>query len=261
MSTNNVDKILSYIYPVTLEEIRFKKNIFPAIKHLYLSQSLFYKDFCNICGKCCIAETNVFLPFEVDRMDNILAGIEAVDNVTHKTNNQGLENIQHLRNSLKPLSVEINNKDFLLYSSKLTPNIYTFLDRGTLKRCHWNLPTGDGRLGCGIHQVSSLTCQMPHVRFLYRRDKLTTYVGTMQYGRNWALKCSVKFDEEFSTQSVNELLWKFDLLDKYCRYFKIKTIVPKIISILESVNSVADVDGVCGIDLVNCASTKRLFNV
>lgn len=259
MSVNNVDKILSYIYPVIAEPIKFKDVIFPKIEHIFLRKSLFYTDSCQICGKCCVAEDNIFLPFEVDRMDNILAGIEAVDNVTHKTNNQGLENIQQLRNSLKPLSVEINNKDFLLYSSKLTPNIYTFPDRGTLKRCHWDLPTGDGRLGCGIHQVSSLTCQMPHIRFLYRKDRRTTHIGTMQYGRNWAMKCPVVFDEQFSMERVNELLWKFDLLEKYCNYFRVKHYVPNIIRCIEQINCEADINSVCNVDILSMKSCRRLF--
>lgn len=259
MSINNVDKILSYIYPVAIEDISFRGKIFPRINHVYLSKSLFYKDSCNICGKCCIAETNVFLPFEVDRMIDIINGVEKIDNVTHKTNNKGLEYIKELKDSLVSFNTEVNGKRFVLYSSKLEPNVYEFPDRGRLVRCHWDLPAGDGLLGCGIHQVSSLTCQMPHVRFLYRKDLRTTHIGMMQYGRNWALKCPIEFDSTFYKESVDNLLHKFNLLEQYCDYFEIKTVVPKIIHVLESVNSASDISKICGIDLVNYKPNRGLF--
>lgn len=261
MSINNVDKILSYIYPVTAEPIEFKDATFPRIDHLYLRKSLFYGDDCLICGKCCIAEANVFLPFEVERMDGIICGDELIDNITHKTNNRGLDNIKELRESLQPFEVVVNGKSFLLYSSKLTPNIYTFPDRGVLKRCHWDLPTEDGRLGCGIHQVSSLTCQMPHIRFLYRKDRQTTSIGTMQYGRNWAMKCPVEFDKNCSIDRLPSLLQKFELLNRYSEYFEIKTHVSKIIEVLGDIQSELDVNKVCDIDIVSLHKyhPRRLF--
>ena len=258
MSVNNVEKILSYIYPVTKQEIEFNGKVFPKIKKLVLNKSLFYGDECKLCGKCCIDEANVFLPFEVERMDNIISGFEEIDNVTHKTNNRGLENIKELRKSLEPLYVIVNSRSIKLFKSKLESNVYEFEDRGVLKRCHWDLPTEDGRLGCGIHQVSSLTCQMPHIRFLYRKDIQSTHIGTMQYGRNWAMKCPVKFSQEFSFERVNELLWKFDRLEKYCKHFHIDTYVPEILRLIESVNCEADVDKICGINIVK-NDMRRLF--
>ena len=261
MSVNNVDKILSYIYPVAKEEVRFNDKVFPPVESVILNKSLFYTDSCEICGKCCIAEANVFLPFEVDRIDDILLGMEDIDDITHKTNNRGFENIKELRESLKPFTVVVNEREFLLFQSKLPPNTYEFSDRGVLKRCHWDLPTGDGRLGCGIHQVSSLTCKMPHTRFLYYKDRRSTYIGTMQYGRNWAMKCPVKFSNTFSMERVNELLWKFDMLESYCRYFGIDSYVPDILKLIESVNSEKDIEKVCGfnIALSENSHTRKLF--
>lgn len=261
MSINNVEKILSYIYPVTKEEIRFNNKVYPPVEKIILNKSLFYTDSCEICGKCCIAEANVFLPFEVDRIDNIILGVEDIDNVTHKTNNKGLENIIELRKSLKPFNVTVNGREFLLFQSRLSPNTYEFSDRGVLKRCHWDLPTEDGRLGCGIHQVSSLTCKMPHTRFLYYKNRRSTYIGTMQYGRNWAMKCPVKFNNSFSMERVNELLWKFDMLENYCRYFGINSYVPNILNMIEQVNSEKDVDKVCGFNITSLENLhmRKLF--
>lgn len=124
MSINNVDKILSYIYPVIAEPLKFKDFVYPKIEHIFLRESLFYTDSCQICGRCCIPEANVFLQFEVDRMDNIISGFEEVDNITHKTNNRGLENIKQLRESLNESTVVVNNKEFPIYCSRLKPNIY-----------------------------------------------------------------------------------------------------------------------------------------
>ena len=65
MSINNVDKILSYVYPVSVDKCR----------HLVLNQSLFYVDGCAVCGRCCVHEDLIFLPFEVQEMNDILSSV------------------------------------------------------------------------------------------------------------------------------------------------------------------------------------------
>lgn len=246
MSINNVDKIMSYITPVSVS----------ACDHLYLNESLFYKDGCVVCGKCCIHEDLIFLPFEVDNMRSVIAH----DSKIPKEHLGGtVQNISDLVESLVPLTVNVQGKEKLLYKSKLPYNTYEFDDRGTLNRCHWNIPVGNDMLGCGIHLVSSLTCKFPHVRLNYSKERKTTHIGLMQYGRNWALKCPIVFDETFYPQTVLNVIQKFELLNRYCEYFEIANHCDKILNTLVQVKTVYDVKKVCNIDLLQRSNKKRLF--
>ncbi len=249
MSVNNVDKILSYVYPVSVE----------SCKSLVLNKSLFYVDGCEVCGRCCIHEDLIFLPFEVDGMRDILSLSTKLDSSIHLGAN--IEYIQELVDSLQEFAVDVGNNKFVLYRSKLPYQIHIFDDRGVLKRCHWNIPVNDDKLGCGIHQVSSLTCKFPHVRFMYNKKNKTTHVGIMQYGRNWALKCPVKFVKEFRIETVENLINKFELLSKYCDYFQIDNYCSNILDVLRSVHTEDDIDRFCDKDILVNISKKRLFDV
>lgn len=252
MSVNNMIKILSYIYPISKQNIQYQKFKFSPVEHLYLRSTLFCKDECLICGKCCIAEENVYLPFEVEDMYECIRAKD-IDTDVHKVNGKGYSNIEELIESLQPFYVTINDTEFKMFKSSLPPNIYTFEDRGTLKRCHWDLPTEDGRLGCGIHTVSSLTCKMPHIRFFFNSKTNSTSIGHSQYGRNWAMKCPANISKtEFSEASLDTAICNFKLLRKYCEYFKIDTWCDRIIELLEYVkeNGYEYVDAVCDRDIV-----------
>lgn len=248
MSINNIDKIMSYIKPVSVAHCN----------HLFLNESLFYQDACAVCGKCCIHEDLIFLPFEVENMKSIINGDVKIDNSIHLGGS--VNNITELFESLQETYVEVNGSMYVLYRSKLPYRTYHFEDRGTLNRCHWDIPVGDGKLGCGIHLVSSLTCKFPHVRLNYRKDSKTTYIGLMQYGRNWALKCPIKFNTVFGIENVTNRIEKFALLKKYCDYFHIDNYCDKIISALQQVNTDSDIKNVCNIDLIHTNLTvARLF--
>lgn len=252
MSVNNVIKTLMYIYPITKQTIKYKNEVWEPVNAIYLRESLFCKDECLICGKCCIAEDNLYLPFEVDKMRSILE-TKDIDTNTHKLNGKGYSNIEELLSTLEPITVQVNDKDFTLYRSKTEPRIYEFEDRGVLKRCHWDLPTEDGGLGCGIHPVSALTCRMPHVRFFYNHEKRHTSIGHSQYGRNWALKCPAQVSKtEFSMSTLNTVIANFELLQQYCDYFEIDTYCPEILNCLYQVreNGITELEKVCNINLV-----------
>lgn len=248
MSINNVDKILSYIKPISVD----------GCKHLIVNESLFYKDSCDVCGKCCIHEDLIFLPFEVDNMKSIIDN----DIKIGKEHLGGtVQNIAELVDSLVPMNVDVNGKNKLLYKSRLPYNTYYFEDRGTLNRCHWDIPVAPGKLGCGIHLVSSLTCKFPHVRFNYSKDRKTTHIGLMQYGRNWALKCPIIFDKTFYPETVCSVIGKFELLQKYCEYFEVDNHCQLIIDTLVTVKAEQDIKRVSGKDLLQNRPDKRLFYV
>ena len=232
MSVNNAIKILTYIYPITKQPISYLGNIWNPVSSICLRETLFCKDECLVCGRCCIPENNVFLPFEVDNMREIIKN-KSIDTTFHKLNGKGYENIEQLLNSLQPSSLVINEKPFSVFVSSLPCTTYTINDRGLLKRCHWLLPTEDNRLGCGIHPVSSITCRMPHIRFFYNRDRLSTTIGHSQYGRNWALKCPAQVSKtEFSFDALNTSISNFELLQRYCDYFNIDTWCSEILDLL-----------------------------
>jgi len=258
MSVNNIIKTLMYIYPITKDRIEYNNEVWEPVNAIYLRESLFCKDECLICGKCCIAEDNLYLPFEVDNMHNVLN--TEIDTNTHKLNGKGYDNIRELLSTLVPITVQLNNKEYTLYKSKTEPNIYEFADRGVLKRCHWDLPTEDGRLGCGIHPVSALTCRMPHVRFFYNHDKRSTSIGHSQYGRNWALKCPAKVSKtEFSLDTLDTVIANFELLQKYCDYFEINTYCPEILERLYLVrkDGIIRLNEVCDKNIITNPINKK----
>lgn len=261
MSVNNCLKILSYIYPITKQKIIYDKYEWSPVNAVYIRESLFTHDECQVCGKCCIYEDNIFLPFEVFNMKNTLSHIDDIDTNIHKLNGKAKDNIQELIDSLELVEVTVNGKIYELFKSKLSPNTYEFEDRGVLKRCHWNLPTEDGRLGCGIHTVSSLTCKMPHIRFHHNSKTLSTSIGHGEYGRNWALKCPAKIEKEgFEEASLDTAIANFELLDLYCKYFEIETYTPEILECLYKVKGdVRNIKSVCDRNLVSSVKRRRLF--
>lgn len=192
-------------------------------------------------------------------MQDILSNKVVLDATEHLGNS--VLNIQELVNSLVPITVDVRGKEKTLYKSKLPYNTYYFEDRGTLNRCHWDIPVGNNLLGCGIHQVSSLTCKFPHIRFIYNKKTKSTHIGLMQYGRNWALKCPVIFDKTFYPDTVKNVIDKFKLLQKYCEYFEIDNYCQIIIDVLSLVVTDADIERVCGKNLLiqNDVHVKRLF--
>lgn len=246
MSVNNVEKIMSYIKPISKE----------YCNSLILNETLFWKDGCEVCGKCCIHEDLVFLPFEVEYIKTCIDN-NKIDEIEHLGNS--LENAKELYNSLEKFSININNKEYDLYKSRLPYNTYYFEDRGTLKRCHWDIPIDSNKLGCGIHQFSSLTCKFPHIRLNYLKKSKSTYIGLIQYGRNWALKCPVNFKPEFSINTVNILINKFELLKKYCAYFEIENYCDNILEKLYMVHTPEDIKKVCGYNILNDITKKENY--
>lgn len=252
MSVNNILKTFMYIYPITKQRIDFNGNTWDPIKSIYLRESLFCKDECLVCGRCCIYEPNIFLPFEVDSIKDVLIS-KTIDTTTHKLNGRGYSNLTELLDSLVEFSVVINNKHYVLYKSQLPKKVYTIPDRGTIERCHWLLPTEDNRLGCGIHSVESLTCRMPHIRFFYNKEKLSTSIGHSNYGRNWALKCPSNVSKtNFSLDTLNTVISNFSLLDKYCKYFDIETYCPEILNYLHRVkkNGIIEMHNICDKNII-----------
>lgn len=243
----NIEKTLNaYIKPVSKEHC----------KHLFLNESVFYKDGCAMCSKCCSYWDLIFLPFEVDNMKSIL-DLDTSISKEHLGNT--VDNIKELYDSLYEVKVPFNGKDRVLYKSRLPYNIYHYEDRGDLKRCHWVVPIDDTRKGCAIHQVRALTCIFPHIRLNYNNSRKTTHIGLMQYGRNWALKCPVEFDKTFYPETVQNVINKFKLLQTYCDYFEEDNYCQKIIDTLSSVQTEKDIEKVCGFDLLHNENIRRLF--
>ena len=235
MSVNNIIKTLTYIYPISKQCITYNMQKWEPVTSIVLRESLFCKDECLVCSRCCIPENNIFLPFEVDNMYETL-NLKDIDTRVHKLNGKGYKNIEELLSALKSDTVCVNDKEYKIFSCSLPHKTYYFVDRGILKRCHWSLPTEDGRLGCGIHSVEALTCRMPHIRFFYNKEKRATSISHSAYGRNWALKCPAQISKtEFSVDTVNTVISNFELLNKYCDYFEIETWCPEILELLYAV--------------------------
>lgn len=258
---NNILKILSYITPLSKQDIEYNRVTFNPIGHVYLRRPLFCKDECLVCGKCCITEDNVYLPFEVENMHRTLKEHDINTDIHKVGGDMGYEKIKELVEALEPFKVTINGEEFDMFKCYLPPNTYEFPDRGTLQRCHWDVPVGDELLGCSIHTVSSLTCKMPHIRFFHNAKNNTTSISHSQYGRNWAMKCPAQVSKtDFDEGSLDTAIFNFKLLIKYCEYFKIQTWAPEVLECLELVkqNGESYIDSVVDRDITQGSVKKPI---
>ena len=226
MSVNNIEKILQYIEPIAKSPINVDGTLYSnQADKIFLSTSFMYGDSCNMCGKCCIPEHNIFTSSEYS---NILKCTEL------DYTNFGLDyndNIQ-LKDNLKEECHTINGKCIKLYKYRGKKQNYTIPDRGTIDRCTWLRQKSEDLFVCGIHPVTSITCVMPHLRFWHNKQHNNLYIGTMQYGRNWALKCGVEFDKN----SIDLKIDKLTHLKLVCDDLGIETYIDDIIKVAKSLN-------------------------
>lgn len=226
-------KLLDYLARVSKQPITVDGDflISKPVRRVTLNESFFFRDDCEMCGRCCLNETNVWTA-EGERRINLSRPSDF--------EKWGLDFsvISELKERIQTKVHVINGSEVLFRISPRDPEKEAFIlgweDRKAQPRCHW-LFEKDGTYRCRIHPIRSVTCGMPHCRMYYRRSTNSTTIGVSQYGRNWALKCPVKFgsiDEE-SVQS--RILW-LRRLNAVAEDCGITTWLPDILEYLESGN-------------------------
>lgn len=145
-----------------------------------------------------------------------------------------------MKSGLKEETHTINDQEVTFYSYKLEQNDLYLPTRGRIiPRCTWSKEYEPGIFKCRIHPVVSLTCDMPHLRFSYVSRSGTVSLGIQQFGRNWALKCPVRFKEPSSESEFNEAresrLRKLNRLDKLVHEFGSETWIPEMIEYINKI--------------------------
>ena len=233
MSIESSTKILEYINKVSKEFMIVDGNAFgyAPVDRVVLNESFFLKDDCKMCGKCCPNETTVWTKEGLDRINSAIpADFER----------WGLDfsSVDEIISRMKTVVHSINGKNIEFYVSDRDSNSEAFKlswdDRKEQMRCHW-LFEKEGTYRCRIHPVRSVTCGMPHCRFFHSETahETTTTIAVSQFGRNWALKCPVEFNEVDEESVQTRILWLQRLNDS-ANDVGVETYLPEILEYLNA---------------------------
>ena len=235
MSIESSTKILEYINKVSKEFMIVDGNAFgyAPVDRVVLNESFFLKDDCKMCGKCCPNETTVWTKEGLDRINSsVPADFERWE--------LDFSSVDEIRSRMKTVVHSINGKNIEFYVSDRDSNSEAFKlswdDRKEQMRCHW-LFEKEGTYRCRIHPVRSVTCGMPHCRFFHSETahETTTTIAVSQFGRNWALKCPVEFNEVDEESVQTRILWLQRLNDS-ANDVGVETYLPEILEYLNAGN-------------------------
>lgn len=269
---NNIDKILQYLQLVSKDPIIVDDQIYDRclkIHRIQLSSTFFLTDGCNSCGCCDVPEDNVYVQFEYDRIMNI------TEPEYHSYNKLlDMNQLERLRTGLKQEMHNINLKNVPVYVFKLEKqNVFLSQKGRVVERCTWSFspdrenpqePTDAFTMYyCHIHPVTSITCKMPHLRFMNNSRSDVCRIGIYQFGRNWATKCPIIFKEpenerEFNANKKNRLD-KLEYLDRVAHELNIDTYLPEIIDYVSKI-SYHSYENYLEVDIINKVSKPhKLF--
>ena len=261
---DNISKILDYLRSFAKSNIILDdKEIECPVNSIKLGPRFFNTDGCNMCGFCCLAEHNVYTEFE---WKAIKACVD--DDILEYGRKYGEENglpldfVHALQNESKESIHNVNGKDVKLYTySGAYPTLH-LEGRGDRPRCALVHVRPDGKVVCGAHPVRSITCRMPHLR-IYKSTAGNITLNLAEYGRNWALKCSICAFPEPGTSEIFEAnkadrLDKLEYLLKIANDMNVETYLPTVIEHVKSA-TFDNYKDMLGNDLLHYKHTKKLF--
>lgn len=226
-------KLLEYLIKVSKEPITVNGELLCSkpVERVHLNWTFFIKDDCQMCGRCCINETNAWTFEGLCRIGESVKEDYEVWGLDYSDNNNLLERLEEV-------PVKINGKWRTFYISPKDSEKDAFTlgwnDREPRTRCHW-LFEKDGTYRCRIHPVRSVTCGMPHCRFFYNALSNTCSIGVSQYGRNWALKCPVNLSSiKVDVEGVESRKLWLTRLNDVADDLGINTYLPEILKYLDS---------------------------
>lgn len=243
---DNTSKIIWYLRLVAKEPIHVDgREEWMGIKNIKLSSSIFNTDGCQVCGDCCcVHEDNVYTQHEYDKIMNMTDEEFRAEGYIFSPEGFDPFWLNKLKNKLTTEYHEINGKKVPLYIAKVEDVNLTCSHCPPRKegfeypRCTFTRRDPDGLTKCSIHPVRSITCDMPHVRFIYRKDS-TMSIGIVQYGRNWSIGCPVSFtepkDESEWQSNKDNVLRKLKHLNGNALDLNIETYLPEVIEYIENI--------------------------
>lgn len=236
---NNIDKILQYLQVVAKQPIDVDGKIYwKDVRRIQLSKTFFSVDKCDSCGCCDVPESNVYTQSEYDLIMNI------TEPEYHSYNSLlDMNQLERLREGLKKELHTINDVIVPIYVFKLEKQETYVPQKGkVIDRCTWMFPAGDPEgyhFYCHIHPVTSITCKMPHLRFLKNSNSDICRIGIYQFGRNWATKCPIEFkkpmnQDEWQLQKESRIK-KLSQLDTVAKDLNIDTYLQDIIEYINDI--------------------------
>jgi Fe-S-cluster containining protein len=279
---DNTKKILWYLRLVAKEPIQIDgREEWMGIRRIKLASTVFNTDGCEVCGDCCcVHEDNVYTQHEYDKIMNMTEEQFRAEGYIFSPEGFDPSYLVRLKEKLYTETHQINGKEVPFYIAKVEDVKLTRTHCAPEKqsievpRCTWTHRDTDGLTKCAIHPVRSITCDMPHVRFIYRKG-VTLSIGIVQYGRNWAMGCPVKFhepkDETEWQHNKDNVLRKLKHLNRNAEDLGIDTYLPEVIEYMEAI-PYKDYQSYLGRDIVNLdgastsasnkhSSQKQLFSV
>lgn len=243
---DNTSKILWYLRLVSKGPITVDDKVHDmGINEIKLSPTFFYSDDCQVCGDCCcVAEDNVYTQHEYDLIMNMTEEEFRAEGYIFSEEGFDPSYLVRLKEKVQPEYHIVNGKEVPFYVAKredvkLT-RVHCAPEKADVEvpRCTWTRRDPDGLTKCSIHPVRSVTCDMPHVRFIYRKGGNLS-IGIVQYGRNWAMGCPVTFhapkdEEEWKSNKENRLR-KLNHLLKCADDLGVETWLPEIINYVENI--------------------------
>ena len=247
MSVPNIEKLFQYFHCISKEPIQFAsrfdidKNEYKneivckdKITNIKLNKGFFLTDKCNMCGGCCPPESNLYTQSEYDKIQKF----KYSDMVSFDLAPSYLDK---LKSRLREESYSVNGKVIKIWVYKKESNqLYLPTREKIIERCSWCYQESETVFKCRIHPIESITCIMPHLRIFHVNGSNKSSIGISQFGRNWALKCPIEFEEP---QSENQfLINKQNRIDKLNKLYEvgsdlnIDTYVPEIIKYVENID-------------------------
>lgn len=199
MAEDNITKIMQYVQSVAKgPTIIDGKTYDRGVTAIRLSNTFFLTDGCNICGHCCIPETNVYTESEY----RLIMNFKEEDWIKEGFN---VDLLRRLKKGIRQEVHNVNGVDKTIYKYDIEKQTIEFEGRDKPKdSCTWVVQLNKNNYACGIHPVSSITCQMPHLTVRVSTRGITRFMVT-QYGRNWAIGCPVKFEEPSSEEQFEQI--------------------------------------------------------
>lgn len=247
MSINNLDKVISYLIPVSKSPITVDgKTYHKPVNNIHLGTTFFNSDGCEICGSCCVFEDNLFTQSEYDYMQKMTDEEFRAEGFIFGPEGFDVEPFHRLKAGLKEEKHIVNGKEISVYTYT-GDCVRVYLEKRPTQdkvrdRCTWSVIHNDRQpnqtVTCGIHPVSSITCKMPHLRFLHSKTG-SVNMELLQYGRNFIINCNIKFLEPTNEAQFEEnkksRLDKLRLLQKCGEDMNVtETYLPEVIEYVEN---------------------------
>lgn len=231
MSIESSYKLLEYVNRVSKVPMIVNSELFghaPPSK-VTIRPSFFLKDSCNMCGKCCPNETTAWTAEGYTRLISEPASTFVRFGLNPSVKDAILAGVVQTE-------IDVNGKLVPIWvhpaDSRKDAKRLSWLDRAEVARCHWLFEVA-GTHRCSIHPVRSITCGLPHVRFIYTAKTNHTTIGTSQFGRNFRLKCPIEFKEVDEQSTQTKIMW-LKRLNDCANDFGVPTFLPEIIDYLDN---------------------------